>query len=251
MKNVYSIWLILGLIVGGFACSSDNPVTEHPDVTAENPLGLSDTIIGFYAEESIDSVQTRKTGWRLDAVEVEGRLYQVAEAEKNADGSYTFEWLTVKCSDRKIVVSVMQNEGRLPRRFALHLLFDDRTIEIPGIQEALEGWWPDIIQLNPKEVVAGAEGGTLRATTESFWWINSIKVDETVYYSTREENHLCFAEKIFEKTVEWLTVKREQNDVVLTLEANRTGRERTFEVWLGEMNYYCCLNGIQLAAETD
>ena len=105
--------------------------------------------------------------------------------------------------------------------------------------------------MNPKEVVAGAEGGTLRATTESFWWINSIKVDETVYYSTREENHLCFAEKIFEKTVEWLTVKREQNDVVLTLEANRTGRERTFEVRLGEGDFYCFLTGIQLAAETD
>ena len=250
MKNVYSIWLILGLIVGGFACSSDNPVTEHPDVTAENPLGLSDTIIVFYAEESIDSVQTRKTGWGLDAVEVEGHLYQVAEAEKNADGSYTFEWLTVKSSDREIVVSAIKNEGAM-RRFILRLLFGDRTIEISGRQYAPIGWIPDVIQLNPKEVVAGAEGGTLRATTESFWWINSIKVDETVYYSTREENHLCFKEMIFEKTVEWLTVKREQNDVVLTLEANRTGRERTFEVWLGEMNYYCCLNGIQLAAETD
>ena len=250
MKNVYSIWLILGLIVGGFACSSDNPVTEHPDVTAENPLGLSDTIIVLYDVADTQSVQTRKTGWSLDAVVVEDRLYQVAEAEKNADGSYTFEWLTVKCSDRKIVVSVMQNEG-LPRRFALYLLFDDRTIEIPGIQIALEGWWPDIIQLNPKEVVADAEGGTLRATTESFWWIDRIKVDDAVYYSTEEEDHLCAEKMIFEKTVEWLTVKREQNDVVLTLEANRTGRERTFEVWLGEMNYYCCLNGIQLAAETD
>ncbi len=250
MKNVYPILLILGLIVGGFACSSDNPVTEHPDVTAENPLGLSDTIIGFYAEESIDSVQTRKTGWSLDAVVVEGRLYQVAEAEKNADGSYTFEWLTVKCSDREIVVSAIKNEGAV-RRFILRLLFDDRTIEISGRQYAAIGWGSDVIQLNPKEVVAGAEGGTLRATTESFWWIDSIKVDETVYYSTREENHLCFAEKIFEKTVEWLTVKREQNDVVLTLEANRTGRERTFEVRLGEGDFYCLLTGIQLAAETD
>ena len=250
MKNVYSIWLILGLIVGGFACSSDNPVTEHPDVTDENLLGLSDTIIVLHDVADTQSVQTRKTGWSLDAVEVEDRLYKVAEAEKNADGSYTFEWLTVKCSDREIVVSAIKNEGAM-RRFILRLLFDDRTIEISGRQYAPIGWIPDVIQLNPKEVVAGAEGGTLRATTESFWWINSIKVDETVYYSTREENHLCFKEMIFEKTVEWLTVKREQNDVVLTLEANRTGRERTFEVWLGEMNYYCCLNGIQLAAETD
>ena len=250
MKNVYSILLILGLIAGGFACSSDNPVTEHPDVTDENPLGLSDTIIGFYAEESIDSVQTRKTGWSLDAVEVEDHLYQVAEAEKNADGSYTFEWLTVKCSDREIVVSAIKNEGSM-RRFILRLLFGDRTIEIPGVQYAPIGWIPDVIQLNPKEVVAGAEGGILRATTESFWWIDCIKVDETVYYSTEEEDHLCFAEKIFEKTVEWLTVKREQNDVVLTLEANRTGRERTFEVRLGEGDFYCLLTGIQLAAETD
>jgi len=250
MKNVYPILLILGLIAGGFACSSDNPVTEHPDVTDENPLGLSDTIIVFYAEESIDSVQTRKTGWSLDAVEVEGHLYKVAEVEKNADGSYTFEWLTVKCSDRKIVVSVTQNEG-LPRRFALYLLFGDRTIEIPGIQIAVEGWSPDIIHLNPKEVVAGAEGGTLRATTESFWWIDRIKVDDAVYYSTEEEDHLCAEKMIFEKTVEWLTVKREQNDVVLTLEANRTGRERTFEVRLGEGDFYCLLTGIQLAAETD
>ena len=250
MKNVYSIWLILGLIVGGFACSSDNPVTEHPDVTDENLLGLSDTIIVLHDVADTQSVQTRKTGWSLDAVEVEDRLYKVAEAEKNADGSYTFEWLTVKCSDREIVVSAIKNEGAM-RRFILRLLFDDRTIEISGRQYAPIGWIPDVIQLNPKEVVAGAEGGTLRATTESFWWINSIKVDETVYYSTREENHLCFKEMIFEKTVEWLTVKREQNDVVLTLEANRTGQERTFEVWLGEMNYYCCLNGIQLAAETD
>ena len=250
MKNVYSILLILGLIAGGFACSSDNPVTEHPDVTAENPLGLSDTIIVLYDVADTQSVQTRKTGWSLDAVEVEDHLYQVAEAEKNADGSYTFEWLTVKCSDREIVVSAIKNEGSM-RRFILRLLFGDRTIEIPGIQIALEGWWPDIIQLNPKEVVAGAEGGTLRATTESFWWIDCIKVDETVYYSTEEEDHLCFAEKIFEKTVEWLTVKREQNDVVLTLEANRTGRERTFEVRLGEGDFYCLLTGIQLAAETD
>ena len=81
MKNVYSIWLMLGLIVGGFACSSDNPVTEHPDVTAENPLGLSDTIIVLYDVADTQSVQTRKTGWRLDAVEVEDYLYQVADAE--------------------------------------------------------------------------------------------------------------------------------------------------------------------------
>ena len=250
MKNVYPILLILGLIVGGFACSSDNPVTEHPDVTAENPLGLSDTIIVLYDVADTQSVQTRKTGWSLDAVEVEDYLYQVAEAEKNADGSYTFEWLTVKCSDREIVVSAIKNEGAM-RRFILRLLFGDRTIEIPGVQYAPIGWIPDVIQLNPKEVVAGAEGGTLRATTESFWWINYIRVDDFVYHTTKEESELCFEEMIFEKTVEWLTVKREQNDVVLTLEANRTGRERTFEVDLQEGDCFCLLKGRQLAAETD
>ena len=119
------------------------------------------------------------------------------------------------------------------------------------MQYAPIGWIPDVIQLNPKEVVAGAEGGTLRATTESFWWINYIRVDDFVYHTTKEESELCFEEMIFEKTVEWLTVKREQNDVVLTLEANRTGRERTFEVRLGEGDFYCFLTGIQLAAETD
>ena len=250
MKNVYPILLILGLIVGGFACSSDNPVTEHPDVTAENPLGLSDTIIVLYDVADTLSVRTRKTGWSLDAVVVEGHLYKVAEAEKNADGSYTFEWLTVKCSDREIAVSAIKNEGDV-RKFILHLLFDDCTIEISGLQCAAFDFVTDIIQLNPKEVVAGAEGGTLRATTESFWWINYIRVDDFVYHTTKEESELCCEEMIFEKTVGWLTVKREQNDIVLMLEANQTGRERTFEVDLQEEDCFCLLKGIQLAAETD
>lgn len=51
----------------------------------------------------------------------------------------------------------------------------------------------------------------------------------------------------FKKTLKWVSVRREGHKIFITLEPNKSGRQRYFNLCLGSGNYYGWFYGCQAA----
>lgn len=243
MKNSFYITLGIALLC---SCSSDDNISV-PGVDGGSSIGLSDTHVELNCAADTVYVQTEKGGWSVDSVIVEGVSFKMLTDNKDEDGAYagTFGWLTVKCYDKEIMLATTGNYGK-ERSFALQLVAGDSIVKLSGKQdEVMEGMWSDVIKPSPRDVVIGSEGGNVCVTTENLWWIYEIEIDSVPYVSSPTELEECAENGVFDKTIEWLTVKRDGKNVFLTIEPNTTDKVRNFKITLGSGDYYCSLNGIQ------
>lgn len=225
-------------------------------------IGLSAKHVEFGWRGDTVVVTTESAGWDIESVAISydpqhydttgmnlcDRLYPTSASEIGTAGK-TFDWLTVVSEEKAVKLIVPRNTMQPTRTFCITFTGDNlQTEQLTGSQrEMMDGDWDDVIQANPKTLSAKAEGETLRITTESYWWICTIEAGDNVYHATSEEYRQCSDEKNFSKTVDWLTVKRDNNDVIVTVDANKTGKERTFGITLGEGDYYCPIKGTQKA----
>lgn len=251
MKKLIFILFCLSLIT---ACSSsDNmPWSENTDVEeSDNPIELSETELDLDGNGGEYYVSATKTGWTPTSIEVDGVEFMI----DNTNGEYsgTFGWVALKCSDNEIRFTTNANYDK-ERSFVLNINADGKTIKLPGNQKKIvggvemEGIWKDVIKPSPRDVVVDAAGGNFRSTTQGFWWID-IYIDGKRYASSEEEDRLCCEDLVFEKKVEWLTVKRDGNDVVFSVEPNKTGKNRTFNIVLGMGDLYVWMSGAQSALQ--
>jgi len=146
---------------------------------------------------------------------------------------------------QRLWIAATENHGT-ERQFSINLLSENMPVEINGKQASMpDGEWKDVIQLTPSEVVMKAEGGEYRVSTKNFWGISEIIVDGKSTYPTSEEQQLCVEKQQFSKTVDWLTVTREGNIIVLNVEPNTSDARRSFEVVVWNGNRVARLSGLQ------
>lgn len=210
-------------------------------------IGLSTKNIELKYDGDTAVVTTKSADWNIESVEIGGKTYSPSLDELGSEGK-TFEWLTMRADETSLTVIVAPNADTNKRLCSITVKGKSGSEKITCCQEGMTvGDWKDVIQANPKELEVKPEGETVRVQTKSYWWICTITAGDEVCHSTREENLQCSGDMKFEKTVGWLTVKRDANDVVITAEPNKSGIERTFSIVLGEGDYYCTVTGVQKA----
>ena len=200
-------------------------------------------------------ISTEGRGWWIDGIRLNGELYYeptLTERETLArTGSFdaVCDWLKVSCRDYVITLIAAPN-GPEVRTFDIGLSSGDYFDNITGRQEGepLTGYWGDIIGLEPDSIAFTAAGGTAECTTENVnWAVCQIEVDGDITVSTLPEREQCYDYHVFEKTVEWLTVRANGNRLYVTAAPNTTGRERRFCVVLEAGDCFNNLYGVQSA----
>lgn len=193
------------------------------------------------------------TNWKILDITIDGKTYKCTLNEW-IDWSYTStfektcEWLTVKRDNEKLYVTAEPNTTGKERIFTVRLFADDMHDVLNGKQEGeLITGLTTPINLSPSNVPLPADGGMQTCTTADGvnWVINNIDVDGKMYYTTLQEKNECIDTGTFEKTYEWLTVKRDGNKLTVTTEPNTTGKERTFNIQLTAGNAGATLHGTQ------
>ena len=200
-------------------------------------------------------ITTEGRHWWIDGIRLNGELYYeptLTERETLArTGSFDVvcDWLKVSCRDYVITLIAAPN-GPEVRTFDISLSSGDYFDNITGRQEGepLIGYWGDIIGLEPDSIAFTAAGGTAECTTENVnWAVCQIEVDGDITVSTLPEREQCYDYHVFEKTVEWLTVRANGNRLYVTAAPNTTGRERRFCVVLEAGDCFNNLYGVQSA----
>lgn len=225
------------------------PTGEWPDM-----IGLSAKDVEMECWEDTAYIETEGRSWWINSIELNGEValrLSIAEKEQIAEtGTWRAEcdWLTVECNGYRIMTAVKDNFGD-KRTFRINMQCGDWYDAINGTQkDRLAGPMDDNIQLSPKEMHFTAGGGTLSATTQSdSWSVGSIKTDGEYTTISVEERMACEENGVFEKTADWLTVKRSGRELHVTAAPNTTGKERTFQITVSHGNVYNYLLGTQAA----
>lgn len=193
------------------------------------------------------------TNWTILDITIDGKTYKCTlnewiEWSYTSTFEKTCEWLTVKRDNEKLYVTAEPNTTGKERIFTVRLFADDMHDVLNGKQEGeLITGLTTPINLSPSNVTLPADGGMQTCTTADGvnWVINNIDVDGKMYYTTLQEKNECIDTGTFEKTYEWLTVKRDGNKLTVTTEPNTTGKERTFNIQLTAGNAGATLHGTQ------
>lgn len=158
------------------------------------------------------------------------------------------DWLNVKVDDWTLNISADINYGG-ERTFRINVEAGGYSEYINGTQEELTTGTDTPINLKPKQVTIPAEGGTQTCTTDKdiAWIIHCTDIDGKTYYTSLAEKENCADTGKFEKTYEWLTVRRDGEKLYVTAEPNNIGKERTFKVSLTAGNAGDTLYGTQPA----
>lgn len=195
------------------------------------------------------------TNWTILDITIDGKTYKCTlnewiEWSYTSTFEKTCEWLTVKRDNDKLYVTAEPNTTGKERIFTVRLFAGDMHDVLNGKQEGeLITGLTTPINLSPSNVTLPAGGGMQTCTTADGvnWVINNIDVDGKMYYTTLQEKNECIDTGTFEKTYEWLTVKRDGNKLTITTEPNTTGKERTFNIQLTAGNAGATLHGTQPA----
>lgn len=193
------------------------------------------------------------TNWTILDITIDGKTYKCTlnewiEWSYTSTFEKTCEWLTVKRDNDKLYVTAEPNTTGKERIFTVRLFAGDMHDVLNGKQEGeLITGLTTPINLSPSNVTLPAGGGMQTCTTADGvnWVINNIDVDGKMYYTTLQEKNECIDTGTFEKTYEWLTVKRDGNKLTVTTEPNTTGKERTFNIQLTAGNAGATLHGTQ------
>ena len=202
-------------------------------------IGLSTKTVTLNGAGDPATVTTEGKHWWITSIEVDGEtlynsyydntenrnMYQTGKFNKKCD------WLNVSVDDWTLNISADMNYGA-GRTFKIYLQAGDYHDCIDGTQEELMTGGGTPINLKPKQVTIPAEGGTQTCTTDKdiAWIIHCTYINDNIYYATLDEKENCADTGKFEKTYEWLTVKRDGENLYVTAQPNNTGKERTFKV---------------------
>lgn len=140
-------------------------------------------------------------------------------------------------------------EGAVNDSVAADSLHTDSVSVPPGESpetepdSVLDGWVSkDFIGLGWREVHYGVEGGCDTFMTRcDNWWICNILIDGKL------QNKKNIEDPDFETDYGWLSLKREGRRLVVSIEKNHTGVERTFEVALQLGDLFNTVVGTQSA----
>lgn len=249
--------LILAVLMSFISCANDDndPVGYTKEVD-DQIVVLKDTTLlySLFAETKVMNVGVDK-GWWIDEISTDGSTVRPTDEEKNimTDGGWyeaECEWVSVKRSGSSLEVSVDDNDYEA-RSFKIVLASVDTAATITGMQEERSaGRWDDVINLTPVNMTFAAVGGTQFSTTnEDYpgWNIVTVTVGEETYVISLEDRELCSGKNIFEKTYEWVSIRRDKEKLYVTTEPNTTGKERTFSIRLSYGDLFVALQGRQLA----
>lgn len=246
------------------ACTNDdengldnNNGTMIPGEEESRAVELNDTTLTLYPDTDKDTVEIgAEKGWWIEEIATDEATVKPTAEEKQLmaeGGAYdaTCDWISVKRAGSGIEVAVGMIDCA-KRTCRLTLATEDTTATVTVVQSDWLTGYTTPINLSPTSVTLPADGGTQICTTdeEAKWTIDYVKIDEMQYNSTLQEKEECGRTHVFNKTYEWLTVKREGNKVIVTAEPNTTGKERTFEVFLFGGDTFSILRGTQEAALT-
>lgn len=235
------IFMMLALVCFT-ACTNDdenglenNNGTMVPGEEEGRAVELNDTTLTLYPDTDKDTVEIgAEKGWWIEEIATDEATVKPTAEEKQLmaeGGAYdaTCDWISVKRAGSGIEVAVGMIDCA-KRTCRLTLATEDTTATVTVVQS---DW------------LTG--GGTQTCTTdeEAKWTIDYVKIDETQYNSTLQEKEECGRTHVFNKTYEWLTVKREGSKLIVTAEPNTTGKERTFNIQLTAGNTGDTLKGTQ------
>lgn len=201
-------------------------------------IGLSTHEVTLNGAGEPVTVNTKGKSWWITTIEIDGKIiYHLTDSSENWNMPQTgkfyqkCDWLNVKADDWTLNISADTNYEE-SRTFKICLSAGDYFDYINGTQEELMTGGGTPINLKPKQVTIPAEGGTQTCTTNKdiAWIIHCTYINDNIYYATLDEKENCADTGKFEKTYEWLTVKRDGENLYVTAQPNNTGKERTFKV---------------------
>jgi hypothetical protein len=244
----YSIFALLFLALMA-ACSSD----DNDSSTSENIIGMPSDSLALRGGPDTVVVKAKTDGWYIAAVAAGDMTYKTTDADRDkelkADSfSVVVDWLTLVHEGKDLKIIAYPN-NRLKRNFKITLQKGDCTETINGSQgELIMGDATDVIGLTPKEMTFDAAGGTQHATTTkgTTWFVCEIMMDSSIVNIDNEKT-ASWETKSFYKKADWLTVSTAKKDIKITVDANTTGKERIFYVYLEDGDYFDTLKGIQKA----
>ena len=223
----------------------------------DDNIGLSTKSVTLNGAGEPVTIKTEGKNWWIATIKVDGEiLYNfIEDGTENRNmyqtGLFNLKcgWLKVNVEDWTLSISADMNHGA-ERTFKITLESGDYFDHIDGNQEELLTGTGTPINLSPTSVTLPAGGGTLCCTTNekcTNWTILDITIDGKTYKSTLNEWNEWSYTSTFEKTCEWLTVKRDNEKLYVTAEPNTTGKERIFTVRLFADDMHDVLNGTQPA----
>ncbi len=114
-------------------------------------------------------------------------------------------------------------------------------ILISCVKEELKpiGQWDDIIKLSTKNATLKAESDSVLLTTDgSWWWINSITLEDSTYsyYNSTQINMEASSYSIDES--DFKIEKRDKTNLFIKLNRNTTDKERVLKIVLQAGNYF-------------
>lgn len=220
---------LMGVMLLAAACSEDEVTpNETPlEELQENSVELSTTEVDFDGgtlTKAVYVMNGEEGGWYIASVTVDGEETLLSEAEqeamRNGEGfERTFDWLTVSVEGG--VISLTTDEAGLEERtFSIALVAGGETILISGRQAAAALDDGPIVAV-PDSVHFDFEGGTATVETgKDTWWVARIVVDGKEYPIYEDDAPIQLENRAFEKTFDWLTVKVEGTQLVLTATRN-------------------------------
>lgn len=252
------IFIMLALVCFT-ACTNDdenglenNNGTMIPGEEESRAVELNDTTLTLYPDTDKDTVNVgAEKGWWIEEIATDEATVKPTAEEKQLmaeGGAYdaTCDWISVKRAGSGIEVAVGMIDCA-KRTCRLTLATEDTTATVTVVQSDWLTGYTTPINLSPSNVTLPAGGGMQTCTTADGvnWVINNIDVDGKMYYTTLQEKNECIDTGTFEKTYEWLTVKRDGNKLTVTTEPNTTGKELTFNIQLTAGNAGATLHGTQ------
>lgn len=255
------IFIMLALVCFTACTNDDEDGLENntgTTVTREDEgraVELNDTTLTLYPDTDKDTVNVgAEKGWWIEEIATDEATVKPTAEEKQLmaeGGAYdaTCDWISVKRAGSGIEIAVGVPDCA-ERTCRLTLATEDTTATVTVVQSDWLTGYGTPIELEPNDVTMPAEGGTLCCTTNeecTDWKIFDITIDDKNYKCTLNEWIDWSYTSTFEKTCEWLTVKRDNGKLYVTAEPNTTGKERTFTVRLFADDMHDVLNGTQPA----
>ena len=254
MKKLIFIMLALVCFT---ACTNDDENGLEITGDWDDNIGLSTKSVTLNGAGEPVTIKTEGKNWWIATIKVDGEiLYNfIEDGTENRNmyqtGLFNLKcgWLKVNVEDWTLSISADMNHGA-ERTFKITLESRHYFDHLDGNQAAPLTRTATAINLSPTSVTLPAGGGTLYCTTNeecTDWKIFDITIDDKNYKCTLNEWIDWSYTSTFEKTCEWLTVKRDNDKLYVTAEPNTTGKERIFTVRLFADDMHDVLNGTQPA----
>lgn len=127
------------------------------------------------------------------------------------------------------------------RNITLGILFSFIVIFSSCKKEPLIGKWDDIIKLSSKEASISYEEHNLKFLTEgTWWWINSIALDDDWTYDFSDVN--TTQDKFLLEFDEFTIVRKNATELLVYLRENKSDSERVLKIGLQAGDYFDSIN---------